>query len=167
MAQRLSRPLIASDFSPRVLRQDRRRLIALGLYDRVSLVAFDARRTPFKDGAVETMTTNVGLPNIEEPGSLFFELRRVVSGRFLAISSFCPEDDPVNGPLLISHGLETFLFRGRALAAFAAAGWQVEMAGVCHGSARPTPVSELLDGAGIDGFPAAETTLEWCTLIAR
>src|SRR5262249_50138157 len=58
-------PIIATDFSPRILRRDRRLLEFLGLYDQVSLLAVDARRTPFKNGAVATLTTNLGLPNID------------------------------------------------------------------------------------------------------
>ncbi len=167
MARRLTRPIVATDFSPRVLRRDRRRFDSLGLGDRVSFLAFDARRTPFKDGAVATMTTNQGLPNIEQPGTLLKELRRAISGTFLAVTSFCPEDDPVNGPLLRRHGLETFFFKRLALEAFAAAGWRVEAANGRLAPARPTPTSELVPGAAIDGFPAADTILEWCVLMAR
>jgi len=66
---------VATDYSPHVLRQDRRRLVSFGLYDKISLLAFDARRTPFKNGAVETLTTNVGLSNVENPRNLLKELR--------------------------------------------------------------------------------------------
>jgi uncharacterized protein YbaR (Trm112 family) len=167
MARRLERPIVATDFSPRVLCGDRRRLESLGLYDQVSLLAFDARRTPFKDDAVETLTTNLGLPNIEEPGDLSQELRRVVAGTFLAISHFFPEDDEANAAVICEAGLSTLLFRRPALECFAAAGWQVEVANVCRGKAQPTPRSVLLEGAGIDGLPVTETVLEWCVLVAH
>ncbi len=167
LARETDRPIIASDFSPRVLRRDRRRLTFFGLYDRVSLLAFDARRTPFKDGVVKTLTTNLGLPNIEQPGHLLQELRRVVAGTFLAISHFYPEDDDENAAAIREAGLATLLFRRAALESFDAAGWQVEVANVCAGTARPTPAGVVLDGAGIDAFPVAETTLEWCVLAAR
>jgi hypothetical protein len=32
--------------------------------------------------------------------------------------------------------------------------------------ALPTPTSALLDGAGIDAFPVAETVVEWCVVQA-
>ena len=167
LARRIDRPIVATDFSPRVLRRDRRRLEFVGLYDPVSLLAFDARRTPFKGGAVETLTTNLGLPNIEEPGDLLRELRRVVSGTFLAITHFYPEDDKANAAAIREAGLSSLLFSESALACFAAAGWRVEMANVCAGKARPTPTSLVLEGAGIDAFPVAETVLEWCVLVGR
>jgi uncharacterized protein YbaR (Trm112 family) len=167
LARRLGRPIVATDFSPRVLRRDRRWLESLGLYDRVSLLAFDARRTPFKDGAVKTLTTNLGLPNIKEPGNLLQELRRIVAGTFLAISAFYPEDDEANTAVIRKAGLSTLLFRRSALEHFAAAGWQVEVANVCAGKARPTPIGVVLEGAGIDAFPVAETVLEWCVLVAH
>ncbi len=167
MARRLTRLIVATDFSPRVLRRDRLRFEALGLADRVSFLAFDARRTPFKDRAMETMTTYYGLANIEQPGHLLRELRRVVSGTFLAATNFCPEDDPVNGPLLRQFGLETMMFRRLALEAFAAAGWSVETTGTRATPAAPTPASELIPGARADAFPAAPTTLEMTVLVAR
>ena len=167
MARALERPIVATDFSPSVLRRDRRWLEFLGLYDRVSLLAFDARRTPFKDGAVETLTTNQGLPNIEEPGKLLRELRRIVSGTFMALHHFYPEDDGANAAVLRQVGLATLLFRASALERFIEAGWQVEAANICAGRALPTPTGVVLEGASIDGLPAAETVLEWCVLVAR
>ncbi|GAB4544220.1 MAG: hypothetical protein Kow0063_37870 [Anaerolineae bacterium] len=167
MARRLERPIVATDFSPRVLRQDRRRLESFGLYDKISLLAFDARRTPFRDGAVGTLTTNVGLANVEEPGNLLKELRRIAGGEFLAISHFYPDDDEVNAMALREAGLSSLVFRHAAVEGFMAAGWDVEVANECRARAEPTPRSEVLGGAQIDAFPVRETMLEWCVLVAR
>lgn len=167
LARRPRQPIVATDLSPRVLRRGRRWLEFLGLYDRVSLLAFDARCTPFKNDVVKTLTTNLGLPNIEEPGNLLQELRRIVAGTFLAISHFYPEDDEANAAAIRRARLSTLLFNRSALEHFAAAGWQVEVTNVCTGKARPTPTGVILEGAGIDAFPVAETLLEWCVLIAR
>jgi uncharacterized protein YbaR (Trm112 family) len=165
MARRLKRPIIATDFSPGVLRRDRRWLESFGLYDHVSLLAFDARRTPFKDGVVETLTTNLGLPNIEEPGNLLRELWRIVAGKFMAISHFFPEEDEVNAKVIREAGLETLLYRRTALEKFAEEGWEVEVKNACVGGARPTPPSVVLEGARIDGLPVADINLEWCVLV--
>jgi len=167
LARQVPQPIIASDFSLQVLRRNRRWLKFFGLHDRVSLLAFDARRTPFKDGAITTLTTNLGLPNIEEPGNLLQELRRVVSGTFLAISHFYPEDDEANAAVIHQLELSPLLFRRPALKQFGAAGWQVEAANPCRGLARPTPTGVVLEGAGIDALPVAETLLEWSVLVAR
>lgn len=167
MAGRLSRPIVATDFSPSILRRDRDRWKSLGLYDQVSLLALDARRTPFKDGAVGTLTTYQGLPNITEPGGLLQELRRVVDGEVLAITLFYPEDDDANAQRIRELQLEGLLFRARALECFAAAGWQVEVANARAVKASPTPRSALLGGAGIDGMPVTDTVLELCVLLAR
>lgn len=167
LARKLERPIVATDFSPRVLRLDRRWLEFLGLYDQVSLLAFDARRTPFKDGVIETLTTNLGLPNIREAGDLLQELRRIVAGTFLAVHHFYPEGDKTNAAALHEAGLSALLFRHSTLECFTEAGWQVDVANVCTGKARPTPTGVALGGAGIDAFPVAETMLEWCVLVAR
>ncbi|MGQ9592971.1 MAG: methyltransferase domain-containing protein [Anaerolineae bacterium] len=171
LVERLAREtealIVATDFSPRVLRRNRRWWGHLGLRERISLLALDARRTPFRDRAIATLTSNLGLPNIEHPGALLRELRRVVSGTFYAISFFYPEEDEANARLIREMGLETLLFRGPCLEAFRAAGWEVEVAHRREGRALPTPTGVVLEGAGIDALPVAETTLEWCTLVAR
>jgi len=164
MAQELQRPIVATDFSPRVLQRDRRWLQSRGLYEHVSLLAFDARRTPFKSGGIQALTTNLGLPNIRSADDLLRELRRVVAGTFLAISHFFPEDDAANATRIRELGLEDSLYRRRALQALAQAGWQVEVENACIGRALPTPSGVVLDGASIDSIPAAETWLEWCVL---
>lgn len=177
MAQSCPRPVIASDFSPRVLLRDRKRLEAFGLYERVSLLAFDARQMPFKDGAVETLTTNLGLANIRQPkanirqpkanirqpSQLLSELRRAVSGKLMGIHTFYPESDEANAEAIHELGLP-LLFRSTAEAQFAAAGLKLQVVNACAGRAAPTPTSRLLDGAGIDSLPVHETMLEWCTL---
>ncbi len=166
MVRQLNHPIVATDFSPAVLRRNREWLIQFGLYDRVSLLAFDARRTPFKNGAVNTLTTNLGLPNIEQPAILLKELQRIVNGQFLAISYFFPQDDQPNAQIIQEAGLEIMLYKPSALTHFADAGWDIALKNSCRGEAQPTPASLILEGARIDGLPAAETMLEWGVLIA-
>lgn len=158
---RLACPVVATDFSPRILRRDREFFRERGLYDRVSLLAFDARRTPFRDRSIDSMTTLLGLPNIENPGALLPELRRIVSGRLLAISQFYPPDDETNLSVLRQYGLKETMLRDEALRGMERAGWTAALRNPCHGIARPTPTGEILADAKIDALPVAETTLEW------
>lgn len=164
MGERL---VVATDFSPKVLRRNRRWLEHAGLYERVSLLAFDARRTPFQDGSVEMMTTYVGLPNIESPSDLLVELRRIVGGIFAAVHHFYPPDDEANEQALKQLGLETLLLKRSAVEKFNQSGWQVKIANSCHGRALPTPIGVVIEGAGLDGLPVADTDLEWCVLLAE
>lgn len=167
LARKLKRPIVATDFSPRVLRRDRKWLEFLRLYDQVSLLAFDARRTPFKDGAVQTLTTNLGLPNIEDPANLAQELRRIVNGTFWAITLFYPEDDQVNSAAISRAKLSMFLFRRSTLERLTSVGWKVQAVNSCKAKTRPTPRSNVLEGAAVDALPVAETTVEWCVLKAH
>ncbi len=162
-----SRPLVVTDFSATVLRRNQRWLQSVGLIDRVSLLAFDARRTPFKDRAVDTLTTNQGLPNIENPGDLLAELRRVMAGTFYAISHFYPEDDAPNREVLESFGLDLLLYEHSARAAFEKAGWHLQAANRCTAPAHPTPKGEVIAGGAIDGLPVETTMLDWCVLVAK
>lgn len=166
MAAALERPIVATDYSPRGLLHTRGYLQAAGLAERVSLLACDARRTPFKRGAVAALTTYLGLPSIPEPDALLRELRRVVGGMVLAIALFYPEDDRENRPVIKKAGMTHLLFREPALRHFADTGWQVEMLNVCRERALPTPRGHIIKGANIDALPVAETLLEWCVLRA-
>ena len=160
-------PVVATDFSLRILRRDARLLATLGLADRVSLLAFDARRTPFKEGAVSTMTSLLGLPNVDDPTALVRELRRVVGGELLAISHFYSPNDLANGAVIRASGHAAMLYEHEALDVFAAHDWRSDVLNRCSSPAEPTPHGEVIEGAGIDGLPIASTMLEWGTLLAE
>ena len=160
-------PVVATDFSLSALRRDREYFQFLGVRTGLSLLAFDARMTPFKDGSIKTMTSNLGLANIENSSELVEELGRVVEGTLLAISHFFPEDDDVNREVIRQVGLETFSYRRSASASFASAGWDLSVENPCLGTALPTPFSDIFDGVQADGLPVAPTELEWCVLKAR
>ncbi len=166
LARGTKAPIVATDFSPRVLMRNRRWLEANGIYHRVSLLAFDARLTPFKDGAVETLTTNLGLPNIKQPGQLFIELRRIVSGRFLGITHFFPEGDS-NSEIIKEADLDSVLYQAQVVDGLKQAGFDVDVMNICHGTAEPTPKGEVIEGAAVDGLPVVETRLKWSVLDAR
>jgi hypothetical protein len=166
IVNQLRRPVIATDFSPSVLRRGRKYFQFLELDDYLSFLAFDARKTPFKEGAIEVMTTNVGLANIENPGDLLSELKRIISGTLLAISHFYPEDDDANRKAIKDIGLEAFTFKESALQHFTASGLSVKVENSYMARALPTPPSVIFEGARADGLPVAPTDLEWCTLCA-
>jgi len=166
MARNLSNMIVATDFSPRVLMRDKIWFEEEGLYKQISFLAVDARRTPFRDQSIGTLTTNLGLPNIEHPKGLLRELRRIVAGKFLGISFFYPQDDEANAKVLKEYGLDMF-FLPETTAKFHAADWEMDFVNQCESSANPTPSSEILDGAKIDSFPIMETTLRWGVIAAE
>jgi hypothetical protein len=161
------RLIVVTDFSPSVLRRDRHWFEAFGMDGNLDFLAFDARRTPFADRSVTRMTSYVGIPSIKEPGRLLDELRRVIEGEFLSIMILYPEDDEANREAIRELGVEPFHYRESTLEAFARAGFDVSLENVREGRALPTPKSALINGAGIDGLPVAETVLTWATLVAR
>jgi ubiquinone/menaquinone biosynthesis C-methylase UbiE len=167
LIQRLDQHVVITDFSLPVLRRDSRWLEFNGWSERASLLAFDARRTPLKDGVIKNLTSNLGLPNVENPGEVLNELRRIVGGKFLAIMHFYPPEDRENADAIREIGLTSFTYRQTTLQGFDEAGWRVKLANRCAGRAAPTPTGVVLKGAAIDALPVAETTLEWCTLEAN
>ena len=112
------------------------------------------------------LTSNLGLQNVEQPGALLAEMRRIAGGRLLAVSALYRPDDTANREAAENAGFAELAFRESALAAFEAAGWRVAVVNSCTAPARPTPQSALIPGARIDAFPVAPTTAEWCVLDA-
>lgn len=167
IADQMHRPVVATDFSPNVLRRDKQYFQYLKLDHLVSFLAFDARKTPFKRGAIDIMTTNLGLPNIEDPGELMKELKRIVRGTFLAISHFFPEEDYLNRDVIEEYGIEAFVYKGSTLKYYSSTGWNAKIENACMAKALPTPVSEIFDGERADGLPVYPTELEWCTIRAE
>ncbi|MDX1436120.1 MAG: Trm112 family protein [Anaerolineales bacterium] len=158
------RPVVVTDFSLQVLRRNRKYFDYLGIYLKASLLAFDARRTPFKDASIEVMTSNLGLPNIHESEALPSELARIVDGELLAISHFYPPHDLPNQDLINAAGLKRMLNQESAVRSFEAAGWHITLENLCSSRALPTPGSTILEGARADGLPAAPTELRWAVV---
>lgn len=166
MLNDLPNMIVVTDFSPTVLVKNRKRLIEQGLYDRVSLLAIDARQTPFTTNSISLLTTFLGLQNIQNPGNLLEELHRIVNGKLLAVSSFYPEDDQENGALIEEGGIAETHYRDKLLEHFHNAGWAVEVKNSCSIKAIPAPPGVVLEGARVDGLPVQSTYLEWCILSA-
>jgi ubiquinone/menaquinone biosynthesis C-methylase UbiE len=156
------RPLVATDVSATVLSRVRARLGTKG----VEYVVADTRELPFEDGSVPTLASHLGLANVPDAGPLLRELRRV-GHKLVTTHLFYPDDDEENLAAAREHGLGELLSRTAALAAFAAAGWKVEVELEREVPVEPTPASELIPGVRIDALPVAPTRATWCVLVAR
>lgn len=96
--------IVATDFRPTILLRNEEYYKFKGLYDRLSLIAFDARMTPFKDSSIETMTSNLGIQNIEQPGEVINEMNRITKGQLMRIMQFINKNDKVHMHLLNKYG---------------------------------------------------------------
>jgi SAM-dependent methyltransferase/uncharacterized protein YbaR (Trm112 family) len=157
--------VIASDISPLVLRRMRSCFAALGRQGPLSYLAFDARATPFGDQSLPAAVTHLGLPNLADPEAVLRELRRVVRGRLAAVSYFMADRDP-NRALAGELGLAAILQRDSCVEIFERAGWSVTIENQIVAPAVPTPRGEIIEGGNLDTFPAEETELTWCVLMA-
>ncbi|NOQ23377.1 MAG: methyltransferase domain-containing protein [Candidatus Aegiribacteria sp.] len=165
MLKALPNSIVVTDFSPTVLVKNRKWLKKQGLYDRVSLLAFDARQTPFATDSISMLTTLLGLNNIQNPGNLLEELYRIVNGKLLSVSQFYPEDDKENGTLIEEGGLTESCYRNKLIEHFHNAGWAVEVKNSSNIKTIPAPPGVVLEGARVDGLPVQSTYLEWCVLL--
>ena len=107
----------------------------------------------FKDDSLPTMTTNVGLVNIEDAPLAVLELHRIASGAFYAISILYDDSDTVNIEHLNQHGLATFSTQSTAaMSAMKTAGWATDVLNACMADIEPTPTSALFE-IQVDGIP--------------
>jgi len=157
---------VGTDISPRVLMRDALVLGSLGLDERLSLLAFDAKQTPFADQSVPTLVTNVGFANIENPDALLSELRRIVADRLLAITLFYPEEEGANTEEIRRLKLDPLMFRSHALAQFEEAGFNVKVLNSQRARAEPTPRGQIMTEVQPDRLPAVGTDVELCTVVA-
>lgn len=165
MLKELPNIIVVTDFSPTVLVRNRKRLMEQDLYDRVSLLAFDSRQTPFATNSISLLTTFYGLNNIQNPGKLLEELHRIVNGKLYAINNFYPEDDIENGAVIEEAGVAETHYRDKLLKHFNDAGWAIEVRNSCSIETIPAPPGVVLEGARADGLPVQSTCLEHCVLL--
>ncbi len=160
--------VVATDFSPTVLARNKEYYKYKGLYDRLSLIAFDARKTPFKDNSIEIMTSNMGLQNIDQPEDVIKEMNRITKGIFMSIMFFIDENDKIHMDFFDKYLSTAYATRRNAFETFKKAGWSsVNIANSFLANIKPTPKGEILKRAGIDGFPIVDTKVEFCVFQAK
>jgi hypothetical protein len=148
--------LVATDISPRVLRRARRHGI--------EAVACDVRRLPFADGSVDCVTTFLGLNNVEQPGELLGELRRVA--RQLLAVHLVYEPGTENDRVLDELGLAQLSYHDSLRDALDGAGWKANVVSWCSTRLEPAPTGVLLEGAVIDRLPVEAVQGTWLTIDA-
>ncbi len=152
--------IVATDFSVRVLRRSRRRLLYMGQAGRVSHLVVDARKTPFCDDSIPALSSHMGLANIIVGASdALSELKRVCGGVLLFSHAFCRPDDPVHAPILreIGHPLA---FLEDATEALDSAGWDAEILINRRVPVKPTPTSKLIPEMIVDRFPITDAEFD-------
>lgn len=157
----------ATDFSPTILRRNKEYYKAKGLYDKLSLISFDARKTPFRDNSITTMTSNMGLQNIEQAGEVTKELNRITQSEFMPVMCFIDKDDKTHIELLNKFGINAYSTRENAVETFKKSGWDIEICNSFLADIKPTPKGEILEGGEIDGFPIEDTQVEFCVVKLR
>ncbi len=158
---------MATDFSPTILVRNKEYFKFKGLYNRLSLIAFDARKTPFRDNSIVTMTSNMGIQNIEKPGEVISEMNRITKREFICVMFFIDKDDEVHMGLFNEFGNVAYATRDNALETFKILGWDIKICNSVTANIKPTPKGEIIKDAMIDGFPIRDTKIEFCVVQAR
>ncbi len=158
--------IVATDFSPTILARNKEYFKFKGFYDRLSLISFDARKTPFKDNSIITLTSNMGIQNIEQPGEVISEMNRITKKDFMSVMQFIDEGDKVHMDLFNKFGSVAYATRDKASETFKKIGWNVKVCNSYIANIKPTPEGEILKGAGVDRFPIVNTKIEYCVIQA-
>ncbi|WP_291578768.1 methyltransferase domain-containing protein [Clostridium sp. UBA6640] len=158
--------VLATDFSPTVLLRNKEYYKFKGLYDKLSLVAFDARKTPFKDNVIEVMTSYVGIQNIEKPGEVISEMHRICKGKFMSVMHFIDKNDKANMDFIKEFSSIDYATRENTIETFEKCGWKAEIMNSFIAEVKPTPKGEILEGASIDGIPVEDSKFEFGVVLA-
>jgi len=159
--------VVSSDISFNVLKKAKESAEKDGFGDRVSYIAFDLKKSPFKNKSVKTITTYVGLQNIENPEKIFGELRRICGGKLYSACVFCCEDNIVNRKDLENDGLDKTWIKNKYIEEFNNAGFVSVVENSIITLDDPTPVGKIMQGVKIDGFPVEPGNFERAVVISR
>lgn len=152
---------VASDFSLSVLQSDLRWLRRNGLDKQVTLLAFDAKTMPFRDGSITAIVSNVGFPNVRNGEKAVNEAFRVLSfGGVLLANFMFTSEQTENYARAKELGFDQFYVRSSTEEAFRKAGFEFDLRELYRGSVRPTP-------GRIDGLPIVPDVYAFCVLKAR
>lgn len=164
MLERIPNKIVATDFSPTILIRNKKYFKKIGLYDNLSLMSFDARRTPFKKESVDLLTSNIGLSNVENSGKLAEEIYRIVKDRTLFYFQFLDESDQKHMDLLKKYGVQDMNVKSLCSKVFDKTKLKYTFENSIVVKIEPTPVGEIVSGAEIDGIPIHPVNCE-CTIL--
>ncbi len=156
--------VVATDFSMKIAKKTYREISKEGYENRISYLVFDSKKTPFKKGSIQVLTTYLGLQNIENPGNVLSELNRICSAFFYSICNLCSEEDETNRSALRKFGLESMYIKNIHKQELTSNGFNVEVLNTIYAKSSPTPTGKIIKGAGIDGFPVVDGIFEHCII---
>lgn len=152
---------VASDFSLTVLRNNLKWLRRHGFQNQVTLMVFDAKAMPFRDGSIPAATSNLGFPNIRNNGKAVHEAFRVlVPGGVLIANFLFTTEGTKNYAKAREMGLEQFYTRNNVERVFSESGFEFAVEELHRGFVRPTP-------GGIDALPIVQDVYSFCVIIAK
>ena len=158
--------IVSSDISFNVMEKAKNLSDKNGFSDRVSYIAFDLSKSPFKDKSVKVMTTYVGLQNISSSEKIFKEIRRICGGKLYSACIFCCEDNIVNRKDLEKEGLDKTWIKSNYIEEFNNAGFSSVVENSIITVDEPTPVGEIVQGVKMDGFPVEAGNFERAVVIS-
>ncbi|MCK8058658.1 MULTISPECIES: methyltransferase domain-containing protein [unclassified Fusibacter] len=165
--EKTTNKVVATDFSPTVLVRNKAYYKHLGLYDRLSLVAFDARRTPFKNESVELMTTNLGLSNIENSGTIANEIDRISKSKVMFYLEFLDESDKAHVDFLNEYKMADMNLRSNCLQVFEDKAFTISFDNDIEVLKSPTPKGNIIEGVGIDSLPLHPIKYSCCVMVGE
>ena len=158
--------IISSDISFHVMEKAKNLAEEKGYGDRVSYIAFDLNKTPFRDKSIKIMTSLFGLQNIVSPVRIFEEIRRICDGKLFSACIFCCDENSKNVKLLEEDGSAEMWLKNKYIDEFDKIGFTSVVENSIITLHEPTPVGVIAKGVTIDGFPVEPGYFEHAVVIS-
>ena len=158
--------IVSSDISFHVMEKAKESAEEKGYGDRVSYIAFDLNKTPFRDKSINIMTSLFGLQSVVSPVRIFEEIRRICDGKLYSACVFCCDENSKNVKLLEESGEDSMIIKDKYIEEFDKVGFTSIVKNSIITFNEPTPVGEIAKGVIIDGFPVEADDFEYAVVIS-
>ena len=158
--------IISSDISFHVMEKAKKSTEEKGYGDRVSYIAFDLNKSPFRNKSIKIITTFFGLQNIVSPVRIFNEIRRICDGKLYSICNFCCDENSKNIKVLEEDGSAEMWLKNKYINEFDKVGFTSVVENSIITFNELTLVGKIAKGVTIDNFPVEPGDFEYAVVIS-
>lgn len=154
--------LIFSDINPLIIKKCRENIIIADKQNNISYFVFDMKKSPFKSGMVDCITTLFGMQNIPRTGNLLSEIYRICQKKYYAISSLCSDEKDRNYEYLRENGMLDVWIKDKMINEFYKVGFKRHTSLLSYSEIVQPPAKEIVEsGYAVTKFPCETCKIEY------